>query len=63
MIAHISHPSFVHSSYHLEASNALYLEQLQVDTTSAPPMAMKIAEAYAAVQGQLGGGLGAPFVP
>lgn len=50
MIAHVSHLSFVRASQHLEASNELYLKQLQVGTTSSPPMAVKIAEDYAAVQ-------------
>lgn len=38
-------------------------EQLQVDTTSSPPMAVEIAEVYAAVQEELGGGLAALSAP
>lgn len=63
MIAHVSQPSFAHASHHSEVSSALSLEQPQAGTTSSPPVAVDIAEVYAAVQEQLGGGLAALSAP
>lgn len=53
----VSQSSSFHVSHNLEASNVLSPEQLQVVTTSSPPMDEEISGVCAAVQDQLERGL------